>query len=199
MENMSEFNSDQRQFFRINDSVFIELNLLDENEVNDLSILIKNHANDATSKERSQLQTLQTAFAHVTDQINQQDREIARALRLLDEKITILTQSIQRKQNNSDTRNLINVNLSGGGIAFFTDEKYAVNSTLEVRIELRSSAAVIHAIADVTGCDEPSEAPKETPYHLRLTFSQMSDYDRNILIKHTLSRQAENLRTAKNY
>ena len=198
MENMSEFNSDQREFFRINDMVFIELTPLDSSEVERLSVSIKDHSNNVENKEKSQLQTLQTAFSHVTDQINQQDREVARALRLLDEKITLLAQSFQRQQSSSDGRSLVNVNLSGGGISFLTADKYTPKSAIEIRIELRSSATVIHAIANVATCDKSYNAPKETPYSLRLVFSHMSECDRNALIKHTLSRQAEDLRTAHN-
>lgn len=198
MENMSEFNSDQRQFFRVNDMVFIELTPLDKDEAKKLSLSIKNHASNIENKEKSQLQTLQIAFAHVTDQINQQDREIARALRLLDEKITILAQNLHRQQSASDSRSLVDVNLSGGGIAYFSADKHAIKSALEIRVELRSSATVIHAIAHVSGCDKPIDAPKDTPYFLRLIFTHMSDIDRNALIKHTLNRQAEDLRIAYN-
>ncbi len=196
MENMSEFNSDQREFFRINDMVFIELTPLDNSDIKSLSVSIKDYSDNEENKEKSQLQTLQTAFSHLTDQINQQDREIARALRLLDEKITLLTQGFQRQQNASENKILTSVSLSGGGISFLSVDNHAAKSAVEIRIELRSSATIIHAIANVIACEKPYDAPKETPYYLRLIFSHMSECDRNALIKHTLSRQAEILRSA---
>lgn len=195
---MSEFNSDQREFFRINDMVFIELTPLDSGDVERLSVSIKDHTNNEENKEKSQLQTLQTAFSHLTDQINQQDREIARALRMLDERITLLAQSFQRQQNISENKSLTKVSLSGGGVSFLSADKYDAKSAVEIRIELRSSATVLHAIANVITCEKSFDAPKETPYYLRLIFSHMSECDRNSLIKHTLTRQAEDLRIAHN-
>lgn len=197
MENMPEFNTDQREFFRINDLVFIELTPINNNDVERLSVSIKDHTHNDDNKEKNQLQTLQTAFSHLTDQINQQDREIARALRLLNDKINILAQSFQRRQNSSDNRNMVKANLSGGGIAFLSAEEYATKSAIEIRLDLRSSATVIHAIANVVSCNKNYGAPKETPYYLQLIFSHMSECDRNSLIKHTLARQAESLRAAQ--
>ncbi|NQY26784.1 MAG: PilZ domain-containing protein [Piscirickettsiaceae bacterium] len=193
---MSEFNNDQREYFRINDMVFIELTPLNSSDVESLSVSIKDYSNSEENKEKSQLQTLQTAFSHLTDQINQQDREIARALRLLDEKVTLLAQSIQRQQNASENKIFTKVSLSGGGISFLSANEYMGRSAIEIRIELRSSATVIHAIANVIACEKTYDAPKETPYYLRLVFSHMSECDRNALIKHTLARQAELLRLA---
>ncbi len=197
MENMPEFNTDQREFFRIDDLVFIELTPINNNDVERLKVSIKEHTHYDDNKETKQLQTLQTAFSHLTDQINQQDREIARALRLLDDKINIIAQSFQRQKNSSDNRNIVKANLSGGGIAFLSAEEYPTKSAIEIRLDLRTSATVIHAIANVVGCNKRYGAPKETPYYLRLVFSHMSEYDRNSLIKHTLARQAESLRTAQ--
>lgn len=198
MENMPEFNTDHREFFRINDMVFVKLTPLNNDEVDNLSASIKNHTHNSDSKSKDQLQTIHTAFSRLTDQINQNDREVARALRLLDDKINILAESFQRQQSViTDTQDVIKANLSGGGIAFLSSEEYPAKSAIEIRIELRSSATVIHAIANVIACSKVSDAPKETPNYLRLAFSQMSESDRNSLIKHTLSRQAENLRASQ--
>jgi len=49
----------------------------------------------------------------------------------------------------------------------------------------------------VIACDKLRDAPEETPYYLRLAFSHMSEYDRNLLVKHTLSRQAQALRISQ--
>lgn len=198
MENLPEFNSDRREYFRINDTVYINCKLVDKAEAERLGAIILNplHSND--SQEKLQLSTIQTAFNHLTDQINQNDREIARALRLLDEKINIHVQTLQRQNNKSkDNSPAIDVNLSGGGIAFFNADKLAAKATLELHIELIPTGTTIHAIANVVSCDKTHDSPKETPYFLRLIFSHMSECDRNLLVKHTLSRQAEELRAAQ--
>jgi PilZ domain-containing protein len=199
MEYMPEFNSDRREYFRINDTVFVDYNLIDHVEAERLGSIIQNPLHSGVDNQgKLQLNTIQTAFTHITDQINQNDREIARALRLLDEKINIHVQILKRQNNKSnDTNPAIEVNLSGGGIAFFSAEKLDAKNILEVHIELMPSGTTIHAITNVISCNKINDAPKGTPYFLRLVFSHMSECDRNLLVKHTLSRQAEELRAAQ--
>jgi hypothetical protein len=49
-------------------------------------------------------------------------------------------------------------------------------------------------VAHVVSCDKLNDAPQETPYLLRLAFTHMSEIDRNLLVKHVLNRQAEDIR-----
>lgn len=199
MENMPEFNSDRREYFRINDTVFVDYKLIDHAEAERLGAIIQNPLQSSSDSEgKLQLNTIQTSFTHLVDQINQDDREIARALRLLDEKINIHVQILKRQSDKSkDSNPAVEVNLSGGGIAFFSAEKIDAKNILEVHIELIPSGTTIHAITNVISCNKIHDAPKETPYFLRLVFSHMSECDRNLLVKHTLSRQAEELRSAQ--
>lgn len=195
MENMSEFNSDRRDFFRINDMVFLDVTELDSDGVSQVANTIKNPPlTDTDNQAKRQLNTIQASLTNLIENINQTDRQVARALRLLDDKLSIISHLVQRQQTTSDDRNIVESNLSGGGIAFMTDHKYASKATLDLRIELQPSGTIIHAVANVIACDKSYEAPKEAPYHLRLAFTHMNEYDRNFLVKHTLSRQAEILR-----
>ncbi|HDY86275.1 hypothetical protein LCGC14_0519730 [marine sediment metagenome] len=197
MENMSEFN-DRRNFFRINDIVYIDVTELNHEDATEATSAIKNPPSDDNhSQEKQQLSTIQASLTHLIEQINHTDRQVARALRLLDDKISIVSNSIQRQQNNMDTRKMVESNLSGGGIAFLTAHQYAHKATLDLRIELQPSGTIIHTIANVVACDKHDDSPANTPYYLRLVFTHMSEYDRNFLVKHILSRQAEMLRTTE--
>jgi len=197
MDNLPESNSDRREFFRITDSVFIDHTLLNTAEVEKLVPSIQNHIRPNDSRDSQRISSIQTNLNHLIDTINQTDRDIARALRLLDEKITLLTKSTLKSNASPDENTYIDANLSAGGIAFYANENYPLNSALEVYIEFRSSSIMIHAIAHVISNSKSSEAPPETPYLLRLVFSHMSATDRNLLVKHTLSRQALYLRLSK--
>jgi len=197
MENMSEFNNDRRDFFRINDMIYIDVTELNHDEINQVVSTIKNPPlTDNVSQDKRQLSTIQASLIHLIEQINHSDRQVARALRLLDDKISIISHMVQRQQNTTDNRNLIESNLSGGGIAFMTDHQYSHNATLELRIELQPTGNIIHTIANVIACDKQYDAPKYTPYFLRLVFTHMSEYDRNLLVKHILLRQSKSLRTS---
>jgi len=195
MEHMPEFNSDRREFFRINDTVYIEFSLINNDQEKDLASTIHSAPTDENGQQKQNFSSLQTSITHLIDQINQSDREVARALRLLDDKINLITHSLQRLHNAEDTSKAIEANLSAGGIAFLSADKYDSKSSIEIKIELRPSGTTLQAIANVIACNKIYDAPENTPYHLRLVFSHMSEIDTNLLVRHTLSRQAEELRT----
>ncbi|PHS32719.1 MAG: pilus assembly protein PilZ [Methylophaga sp.] len=197
MENLPEFNSDRREFFRINDTVFVEISAIDGKELIHRVTAISNPLPNEINSVQQQLNELTDSLTQIIDQISQSDRETARALRLLDKKVNLIASTVQHQNCISDHLNTTDVNLSGGGIAFLSADKYATKSPLEVRIELSHSGTFITAIANVIACDKLNDAPEETPYYLRLIFSHMSEHDRNLLVKHTLSRQAQALRIAQ--
>ena len=197
MENLTDLNSDRREFFRITDSVFIDYSPLNFAEVEQLIPNIQNHVPSDDSLDNQRISSIQTHLNHLIDTINQTDRDIARALRLIDEKVSLIAKSVTHNDPNSKQRPYHEANLSGGGIAFFVSENYPAKSAMEIHIEFCSSGSIIHAIAHVVACTKNYDAPKETPYLLRLVFSHMNEIDRNLLVKHTLSRQALDLRISK--
>ncbi|OUR71984.1 hypothetical protein A9Q92_04450 [Methylophaga sp. 42_8_T64] len=191
--------ADRREYFRINDSVFVEFRSVNDDEAETLSQVLNDPLHSANSQEKSQFRTLQTAFAHLTDQISQHDREIARALRLLDEKINLINHAVQRQQNKSDDNQLVEANLSGGGIAFMASQQIDAKEAVEIKIELQPTGTYIHTVANVISCTKAEDAANpEAPYYMRLVFTYMSEVDRSLLIKHILNRQAEIIRYNSN-
>jgi len=197
MENISELNQDRREFFRVTDLVFIDFAVIDAVEQQRLTPIIQNSGHSEETNVRQRLNTIQSTLHHLIDQVNQNDREIARALRLLDEKVSLIAQTVHQQQNMMDNREAIDANLSGGGISFLTAEKYNSKDTMEIHIEFQSTGSIIHAIANVISCEKIRNAPSESSHLLRLVFSHMSELDRNTLIKQLLSRQASDLRSSK--
>jgi hypothetical protein len=186
--------SDRREFFRINDTVVVDYKLVAKENVAAIARHIAQSTSDDDSNDKAQLRSMQNAFNHLLDQINQQDREIARALRMLDEKINLVSQSIQRQNNPVNPEDVTQANLSGGGIAFMVENPVEIRGYVELHLQLLPTANTIHALATVISCERLLGASPEKPYHLRMAFTHMDDQDRNLLVKHTLNRQAEMLR-----
>lgn len=186
--------SDRREFFRINDAVVVDYKIVAKESVPIVARRIAQSTDDDEGNEKAQLRAIQNAFSHLVDQINQQDREIARALRMLDEKINLVAQSIQRYNNPVSPDDLTDANLSGGGIAFMVENPVDIRGHVELHMQLLPTANTIHALATVISCERLLGAPPEKPFHLRMAFTHMDDQDRNLLVKHTLNRQAEMLR-----
>jgi c-di-GMP-binding flagellar brake protein YcgR len=186
--------SDRREFFRINDSVVVDYKLVDNENVAMVARRIAHAEMDDDGNEKAQLRAIQNAFSHIVDQVNHHDRDIARALRMLDDKINLVAQSVQRHNNPIDPADLTEANLSGGGIAFMVADPVDIRSHVELRMQLLPTANTIHALAKVVSCEKILSATPDKPYHLRMVFTHMDEQDRNQLVKHTLNRQAEMLR-----
>lgn len=187
--------SDRREFFRINDTVVIDYKNIEKDQIEAVIKRISQSIDDDDSSSgKAQLRVLQSAFSHLVDQINLQDRDTARALRMLDDKINIIAQNLQRQYNFMPTDTLIEANISGGGISFQIPQVFEVRDAVELHLQLLPSANIIHALATVISCDRLMGAPEDKPYNLRMAFTHMDEQDRNLLIKHTLNRQAEMLR-----
>ncbi len=186
--------SDRREFFRINDTVVVDYKVIQRENVAIVARRIAQSTDDDEGNEKAQLRAIQNAFSHLVDQINHHDREIARALRMLDDKINLVSQSIQRYNNPINPDDLTEANLSGGGIAFMVAEPVEIRGHVELHLQLLPTANTVHALATVVSCEKILSAPPENPYHLRMAFTHMDEQDRNQLVKHTLNRQAEMLR-----
>lgn len=188
--------SDRRAFFRINDRLvmyFVPLTGVEAEQIGNAIIDATPEAGQLTQ----QMSSIQKSFNHLVDQIGHSDRDIARALRMLDEKVNLLAQNVQLLHTPLNPESAIEVNLSAGGLAFMTDTAFAARSPMEIRMQLLPGGLHIRAIAKVIACDQLIESIQGKSFYLRMAFTHMSDIDRNILVKHTLNRQAEELRNSK--
>lgn len=181
--------NDRREFFRINDRVIVELRPI---EADQASAAGKRLHQNTAEQVNQQLRTMESAFTHLVDQINHQDRDIARALRMLDDKLNLIHRQVRNLVQPVETEKARDVNLSGGGMALIHDEMLPPNTQLEVTIQLIPSAVTITAVARVISC-----SPEGNGHLLRMAFIDMDEYDRNLLVKHTLTRQAEQLRAER--
>ncbi|MDT8311276.1 MAG: PilZ domain-containing protein [Methylophaga sp.] len=196
MNDSTDNNADRRAYFRINDRLLIDIKILEPEAAWELGKLIVNSAPHA-SHPNQQLLSLEAAFHHLTDQIGHADRDVARALRMLDEKINLLANNVQHLLQPIDDTQAQAVNLSAGGISILSDQVIAPKTPVAVNLTLLPSGLSIRAVAKVISCEQLLSAQNGKGFSLRLAFTHMNENDRNILVRHTLTRQAENLRQQK--
>lgn len=196
MNDTTATGADRRAFFRINDRLILSLMPLSDAEAQQIGQQIIDATPEA-GQLTQQLSTLQKSFNHLTDQIGHTDRDIARALRMLDDKVNLLAQNVQLLHTPLNPETANEVNLSAGGLAVMTDAAFQPRSALEARMQLLPGGLHIRAVAKVIACEQMLESTNGKSFYLRVAFTHMSETDRNILVKHTLNRQAEELRNAK--
>lgn len=196
MNGNTDSNDDRRAYFRINDRLLISIKPLEPESAWELGKLIVS-STAPTSHPHHQLSSLETAFHHLTDQIGHADRDVARALRMLDEKINLLASNVQHLLQPIDDTQAQAVNLSAGGVSMLSDQVIPPKTPVEVNITLLPSGLPIRAVAKVISCEQLVTAQDGKAFSVRLAFTHMNESDRNILVKHSLTRQAENLRQQK--
>ncbi|MCC5796968.1 MAG: PilZ domain-containing protein [Methylophaga sp.] len=181
--------AERRAFFRINDTVIVDVSEQSETEQPIMPT--------GDQQQRAQLNTIQTVLGHLIEKINHQDREIGRAMRLMDEKLNLLMQQLEAKLSPADMSKAREVNLSAGGMALVNSQQYPPKTSLRVALQLLPSMVNVYLQAKVISCKTISDHKEEPAYLLRMAFTEMNEEDRNTLVRHTLSRQAEILRTQK--
>ena len=196
MTDTADNTADRRAYFRINDRLLIQIKAMAAEAAWELGKQIVSSAAQTTHPSQP-LSSLETAFHHLTDQIGHTDRDIARALRMLDEKLNLLANNVQHLLQPVDDTQALSVNLSAGGVSMLSEQMIAAKTPVEVNMTLLPSGLNIRAIAKVISCEQLLNAQDGKAFSLRLAFTHMNETDRNILVKHTLSRQAENLRQQK--
>ncbi|ODN67955.1 PilZ domain-containing protein [Methylophaga muralis] len=188
--------ADRRAFFRINDRLVMSVIPLSTEEAEQIGEAIID-ATPETGQLTQQMTSIQKSFNHLVDQIGHTDRDVARALRMLDEKVSLLAQNVQLLHTPLNPESATEVNLSAGGIALMTESAFPARSAMEIRMQLLPGGLHIRAIAKVIACDQLMQSIQGRSFYLRMAFTHMSETDRNILVKHTLNRQAEELRNSK--
>lgn len=196
MNDTTTTGADRRAFFRINDRLVMSVVPLTTAEAEQIGQAIID-ATPESGQLTQQMSSIQKSFNHLTDQIGHTNRDIARALRMLDEKVNLLAQNVQLLHTPLNAEAANEVNLSAGGLALMTDSVFQPRSAMEVRMQLLPGGLHIRAIAKVIACDQLIESSQGKSFYLRMAFTHMSETDRNILVKHTLNRQAEELRNSK--
>lgn len=191
---MNTENQERRRFFRIEDTVNLFYKVIDEETVSELSYV----SDDVLSN---------SSLAAVLDAISQEARiigfrlekrepEIFEYLKLMDAKINMVAQAVMMQGNQFGEHDTRDVNISASGLAFHTDEELKAGQFLEIKMMLTSCMAVIVVYAKVVYSlyDEDNE---ESPYHVGVDYINMKDEDRELLIKHVVKKQMQQIRESK--
>ena len=124
--------------------------------------------------------------------------EAAAAIEAVNDKLNALIAllpAIQHTGERLEDRPLRDGDLSATGVAFVNEEPLAVGTCLHIRVMLAPNYYCIDAFARVARC-EPHE---DGGFHHRIgvQFEQISEEQRELLVRYTMSREAELLRARR--
>lgn len=188
---------ERRSYFRIDDTVRLSIARVPEDEL-------------ARRLERLELDlagnfTVMSSLAAITAQttvglrrIENRDPDLAAYLRAIDQKIEVIGRAFIAQESDVMAEQAVPVNLSAGGMSVGTAEDYPAGTPLEIRMLLFPSFTGLMIYGTVVESCEAEEAPDEATgryRHLaRIEFNHIREQDREILIRHLLRRQSDQLR-----
>jgi len=186
---------DRRRFFRIDDAVNLYYKIVDEKTV----LAAGNAADDPLSHCSlvTALDVLGQESRAVMYKIEKDQPDIAEYLKLMDSKINLLAQSVLQQNNDFSESELCHTNLSASGLAIEVDSPIKEGEFIEVKLFLSSCVAVILLYGKVVYCKENTLAENSMPYQIGIDYINLKDEDREILIKHIVKRQMQQIRENK--
>ena len=183
-------NTERRRFFRINDDIFLEYDLLDENEYNNAQEELDAIKHSAFSMS-AEFATLNNEFHPLLNNIKQNTPDIAQYLELLNQKIDALSQHLLESQIPAED-NKVSANLSASGIAFRSKKPINKGQGLRLRIVLFPEKVGIMVFGRVMHCDNEKDPHSE--HLITVDFEHIRYEDQELMIKHNINKQILELR-----
>jgi hypothetical protein len=187
---METNNDDKRDFYRIRDQVVIDYRLANGPELDDSAFPQRSPLLDMLSD----LHLLDYESQHVLRQIAERDRTLAGYLKVINKRIDLVGKAIAMQLDES-LGDSVMVTLSEGGMSFPATTALPVDQWLALRLVLLPSRLGMVVPARVVRCDE------DTPglWNIGVSFESMGEPQRQLLARHILQRQAQEIRAQKTF
>jgi len=183
---------ERRRFFRIDDAVNLYYRIVDEQTVVAASKMTDDVLSNCSLV--TALDVLNQESRLVLHRIEKNEPEIAEYLKLMDSKISLLAQAVLQQNNDLSESSLCNTNLSASGLAIEVDSDIKVGEFIEVKLFLSSCVAVILLYGKVVYCKKNHTPEKTASFQIGIDYINLKDADREVLIKHIVKRQMQQIR-----
>ncbi|HYE36236.1 PilZ domain-containing protein [Methylocaldum sp.] len=128
--------------------------------------------------------------------IERDSPEISDFLKVLERKIDLIGRAFLSYEANLPEQPTQRVSLSASGLSFDVEKPYVPGKVLELKMVLQPNLIGLIAYGRVVYCNK-NVAGSELPYQIAVDFVGLCDRDRELLIRHVVRRQLQQLRTKK--
>lgn len=186
---------DRRRFFRIDDEVNLFYKVVDEQEVLSASQVTNDLLSNCSLV--TALDMLDQESRLVMYRIEKNDPEIAEYLKIQESKISLIAQAVMTQGKDFSKGDMRNANISASGLAFECENVIKEGEFLEIKLLLTSCLAVIVIYGKVIYCKKTEIGEAAMPYLVGVDYINMKEEDREVLIKHVVKRQMQQIRENK--
>lgn len=118
------------------------------------------------------------------------DRALAEWLKMINQKIDFLINLVTMQQQGFSSLPLTQVDISGGGMSFYSEYPYEIGNILELKMILETPAPLaLYIYGEVENC-----APKDKGYRVGIKFINIDEDVRDNIVKFVFHRQRQILR-----
>jgi len=179
---------ERRSFFRINDDVALTYRLVSNDALSSNAKVVEVDENEPvtlTNELERMNEVSRIHFRHV----EKESPEIARYFTFIEAKLNLLAHHIMMANDELFVQSTQPVNISGSGVAFTVNEAFGKGDCLEVKFTLTPSMVTINTFSEVVSCN-----PDGDKFRVAVVFKQLRDADRDMLIRHVVKKQMNNIR-----
>lgn len=184
---------ERREYFRINDQLLLDHRPLHDDEIEAFRELINGDLPHRFMTASSFAATSRQ-IAHSLYRIQSDLPDVARCLQAIDHKLNVLAQLFVAEDAGSSMQDARDVSLSAGGIAFRSAHQLRPGDLLEMKLVLLPNMLGILAAARVAYCERAGEDDPHFPWRVGVSFEIMREADRELLVRHVMSRETQQLR-----
>lgn len=189
---MAEEIEDKRRYFRVNDNINLIYKIIDATTFDHLS-----HVSNEVLKNcslNSALDVLTQDAKTLFSRLERREPELSEYLKIMDTKINLIAQAVSIQDQHFTEYDSKQVILSATGLAFANEVNIDVGGILELRMLLTSCMAVVVAYARVLQCKNFSHENPAKPYLICVEYVDLKEDVRELLIKHVVKTQLQQLR-----
>ncbi len=187
--------NERREYFRIDDDIYMEYTVISENEFNNAPDFLK-ELNNSSFSLSADFATLNNSIHPLLNNIKQIHPDVGEYLEFINQKIDSLNQLLLIKETGFDESKVIRANLSASGISFPSQDQFTVDQFIKIELVLLPEKVGILifgrivAIKDIRDCEDKS---------ICIQFEHIRPEDRELMIKHNLNKQMADIREKNDY
>jgi len=191
----SPSDQDRREYFRVNDAVRLTLRKVANDEMPGLLQRL-DHNITGNFTVMSSLAAISAEMAASMRRIENGNPDIAAYLKALDRKIETLGRAFIASDSELMAEEAHAVNLSAGGMGTLVNDAYEPGQVVEIKMLLFPSFTGVLTYGTVVDCVpiDAQESREDYGYRMRIEFTHMREQDRDLVIRHVLRCQSNELR-----
>lgn len=184
--------AERRRFFRIDDEIALFYRIIASDELPDKQGLTEGISD--TFALSAGLHSLTQESRAVLRKLERDQPDVSHYLKILDRKIELVAQTLLMSQTDALQQPTTNVNLSAAGVAFEADQRLDTNECVELKMILPPAMVALVVYGTVVYCEENRSNEAVARYRVGVDFLNLQDRDREILIRHVVKKQMQQIR-----